>query len=55
MQINWHFTDGQQKEIEARRELVSRQVEDTTKLHVDLDLDLEFGRLLISSLHHFCI
>ena len=34
MQINWHFTDGQQKEIETQKELVCRQVEDTTKLHV---------------------
>ena len=34
MQITWHFTDGQQKVIEAQKELVYRQVEDTTKLHV---------------------
>ena len=32
---NCHFTDGQQKEIDAQKELVSEQVEDTTKLHVD--------------------
>ena len=34
MQINCHFTDQQQREIETQRELVSKQVEDTTKLHV---------------------
>ena len=34
MQINWYFTEGQQKEIETQKELVYRQVEDTTKLHV---------------------
>ena len=34
MQINCYFTDEQQKEINAQRELVSKQVEDTTKLHV---------------------
>jgi hypothetical protein len=34
MQINCHFTDEQQREIDAQRELVSKQVEDTTTLHV---------------------
>ena len=34
MQINCYFTDKQQREIDAQRELVSKQVEDTTKLHV---------------------
>jgi hypothetical protein len=34
MQINWYSTDEQQKEIETQKELVYRQVEDTTKLHV---------------------
>ena len=34
MQINWYSTDRQQKEIETQKELVYRQVEDTTKLHV---------------------
>ena len=31
---NYHFTDDQQKEINAQKELVAKQVEDTTKLHV---------------------
>ena len=34
MQINCYFADEQQREIDAQRELVSKQVEDTTKLHV---------------------
>ena len=34
MQINWNYAGGQQKEIETQKELVCKQVEDTTKLHV---------------------
>ena len=34
MQINCSFTGYQQRELDAQRELVSKQVEDTTKLHV---------------------
>ena len=33
-QINWPSTDMQQRELEAQRALVAKQVEDTTKLHV---------------------
>jgi hypothetical protein len=32
---NCHFTGEQRKEIDAQKELVSKQMEDTTKLHVD--------------------
>ena len=32
---NCHYTDEQQREIDAQRDLVAKQVEDTTKLHVD--------------------
>ena len=34
MQINCHLTGEQQREIDAQKELVAKQVEDTTKLHV---------------------
>ena len=34
MRTNCYFTDDQQREIEAQRELVAKQVEDTTRLHV---------------------
>ena len=34
MQINCLSTDMQQKEINAQKELVAKQVEDTTRLHV---------------------
>ena len=34
MQINCYSTDEQRREIDAQRDLVSKQVEDTTKLHV---------------------
>ena len=33
-QINWSSADEQRKELKAQRELVAKQVEDTTKLHV---------------------
>ena len=33
-QINWSSPDEQRKELRAQRELVAKQVEDTTKLHV---------------------
>ena len=33
-QINGLSSDSQQKELEAQRALVAKQVEDTTKLHV---------------------
>ena len=34
MQINCYFADEWLRGTEAQRELVSKQVEDTTKLHV---------------------
>ena len=34
MKTNCCFTGYQQRELDAQRELVSKQVEDTTKLHV---------------------
>ena len=33
-QINGLSTDSQQRELEAQRALVAKQVKDTTKLHV---------------------
>ena len=33
--LQCHSPDEQQKEIDAQRDLVAKQVEDTTKLHVD--------------------
>ena len=33
-QINWSSADEQRKELKAQRELVAKQVKDTTKLHV---------------------